>query len=88
VGGVEEHGVREALARLTDRDREILLLVEWEGLKTEELAEVLGCRHVTARGRLFRARGRFRNFYRLLHQQPDNHWSDQPTALTTRESNS
>jgi RNA polymerase sigma-70 factor (ECF subfamily) len=34
--------VHEALARLGDRDRELLLLVAWEGLKPAELAEVLG----------------------------------------------
>ena len=46
---------------LRERDREVLLLVEWEGLRPAELAEVLGCQEVTARGRLHRARARFRD---------------------------
>jgi RNA polymerase sigma factor (sigma-70 family) len=56
----EEAAVHAALARLGDRDREVLLLVEWEGLRPAELAAVLGCSDTTARGRLHRARRRFR----------------------------
>ena len=59
----EEAAVHEALAKLVDRDREVLLLIEWEGLRIVELAEVLGCRVVTARGRLYRARRRFREAF-------------------------
>jgi RNA polymerase sigma factor (sigma-70 family) len=59
----EDASVHAALARLSDRDREALLLVEWEGLRPAELATVLGCREVTARGRLHRARSRFRNAF-------------------------
>jgi RNA polymerase sigma-70 factor, ECF subfamily len=50
----------EALRRLRPVDREALLLAEWEGLSHAEIAAVLGCRAVTARGRLHRARRRFR----------------------------
>jgi RNA polymerase sigma factor (sigma-70 family) len=56
----EESLVHEALDRLGPRDREILLLSEWEGLSPAEIAAVLGCLTVTARGRLHRARRRFR----------------------------
>jgi RNA polymerase sigma-70 factor (ECF subfamily) len=42
--------VREALMRLGQRDREVLLLSVWEGLAPAEIAEVLGCLTVTARG--------------------------------------
>jgi RNA polymerase sigma-70 factor (ECF subfamily) len=59
----EDATVHAALARLSDRDREVLLLVEWEGLRPAELATVLGCREVTARGRLHRARRRFRDAF-------------------------
>jgi RNA polymerase sigma-70 factor (ECF subfamily) len=51
--------VAEALARLSERDREVLLLVAWEGLEPHELAAALGCRPNTARVRLHRARRRF-----------------------------
>src|SRR5215218_9278899 len=55
----EESLVHEALARLGVRDREVLLLAEREGLSSAEIAAVLGCPAVTARGRLHRARRRF-----------------------------
>ena len=55
--------VRDALDRLGPRDREILLLAEWEGLSPAEIASVLGCLTVTARGRLHRARRRFRGAF-------------------------
>lgn len=50
--------LRDALERLGDRDRELLLLVAWEGLKPAEVAEVLGVRRGTVAVRLHRARGR------------------------------
>ena len=58
--------VHEALARLGARDREVLLLAEWEGLSPVQIAAVLGCLTVTARGRLHRARRRFRAVYQEL----------------------
>jgi RNA polymerase sigma factor (sigma-70 family) len=66
----EEAVVHEALAMLSESDREVLLLVEWEGLRPAELAEVLECQEVTARGRLHRARLRFRDaFDAVLEEQ-------------------
>jgi RNA polymerase sigma-70 factor (ECF subfamily) len=47
-----------ALARLSDTDRELVMLVTWEGLSSREAARVVGCSPVTARGRLHRARKR------------------------------
>jgi RNA polymerase sigma factor (sigma-70 family) len=58
--------VHSALANLGPRDREILLLAEWEGLTAAEIAEVMGCLAVTARGRLHRARRRFREVFAAL----------------------
>jgi RNA polymerase sigma-70 factor, ECF subfamily len=59
VLGDEEALVHEALGRLGSRDREVLLLAEWEGLSPAQIAGVLGCLTVTARGKLHRARRRF-----------------------------
>jgi RNA polymerase sigma-70 factor, ECF subfamily len=58
--------VREALRRLGPRDREVLLLAEWEGLSPKQIASVLGSPAVTARGRLHRARRRFRAVFEEL----------------------
>jgi RNA polymerase sigma factor (sigma-70 family) len=62
----EETVVHDALRRLSARDREVLLLAEWEGLTPAQIAEVVGCLTVTARGRLHRARRRFRDAYEEL----------------------
>lgn len=62
----EEALVHEALRRLPAVDREVLLLAEWEGLSPAQIADVMGCRRVTARGRLHRARRRFRAAFEEL----------------------
>jgi RNA polymerase sigma factor (sigma-70 family) len=59
----EEALVHEALRRLGPNDREVLLLSEWECLSPAQIAGVLGCLTVTARGRLHRARRRFRSAF-------------------------
>ena len=55
--------MREVLDRLGEADREVLLLAEWECLTPAQIAEVVGCLPVTARGRLHRARHRFRTAF-------------------------
>jgi RNA polymerase sigma factor (sigma-70 family) len=47
-----------ALANIGKRDREVLLLVAWEGLSAEQAASVLGCSRPTYLVRLHRARRR------------------------------
>lgn len=69
----EEALVHEALRRLRAEDREILLLSEWEELSPAEIAAVLRCRAVTVRGRLHRARRRFRSVFEQLREQSDKH---------------
>lgn len=56
-----ERGVLSALRRLGDDDRELLLLAGREGLKSPQIAQVLGISSVAARTRLHRARRRLRN---------------------------
>jgi RNA polymerase sigma factor (sigma-70 family) len=50
--------LRGALGTLSDADRELLLLVAWEGLTPAEAATALGISRVAARSRLHRARHR------------------------------
>jgi RNA polymerase sigma factor (sigma-70 family) len=50
--------LRSALGVLSPADRELLLLVAWEGLAPAEAAEALGISQVAARSRLHRARQR------------------------------
>lgn len=47
-----------ALGQLTERDRELVLLVAWEGLTVAEAAAALGCSRGAAAVRLHRARRR------------------------------
>jgi RNA polymerase sigma-70 factor (ECF subfamily) len=48
-----------ALARLGERDRELLTLLAWDDLTPQEAAEALGISHAALRVRLHRARRRF-----------------------------
>ena len=47
-----------ALSTLSDRDREVLLLIAWEGLSQAQAAKVLGCSRNALAVRLHRARRR------------------------------
>lgn len=51
----------DGLRMLPERDREILLLVCWDGLTAAEAARAVGCSHAAARARLSRARRRLRD---------------------------
>jgi RNA polymerase sigma-70 factor (ECF subfamily) len=53
-------GVLRALAALPEDDREILILVAWQGLTPREGARVVGCSSAAFRVRLHRARKRLK----------------------------
>ena len=55
---VDVPGARAALARLRPQDREVLMLVVWEGLSPEAAARALGISVATFAVRLHRARHR------------------------------
>lgn len=57
---VEDDDVRQALARLSSRDRKVLMLHAWEGLDGEGLARALGMTRGGAAAALSRARARLR----------------------------
>jgi RNA polymerase sigma-70 factor (ECF subfamily) len=59
AGGEGGEALR-AMAELSDEDRELLLLVAWEGLTPSEAAKVLEISSLAARSRLHRARRRLR----------------------------
>lgn len=52
--------ILEALERLSDGDRELLLLCAWDGLSMDEAAVALGCSRTAVKVRLYRARSRLR----------------------------
>jgi RNA polymerase sigma factor (sigma-70 family) len=63
-------GLTEALAALSDEDREVLLLVAWEQLTPAEVAVVLDIPQGTARSRLHRARAQLRGSLELSESPP------------------
>jgi len=56
--GSRRRELQVALAGLTEAEREMLLLVAWEGLSPTEAGQALGLTPVAARSRLHRARSR------------------------------
>lgn len=52
--------LRDALASLSERDREIVLLVAWEGFSVADAGRVIGLSPDAARARYSRARARLR----------------------------
>ena len=53
--------VAQALRALSEQDREVLLLANWEGLTPTQIATVIGVPAATVRTRLHRARARLRD---------------------------
>jgi RNA polymerase sigma-70 factor (ECF subfamily) len=76
-GGSLDETLQDALGALSDRDREILLLVAWDGLEPARAARALGVRPGAFAVRLHRAR---RRLAKLL-AEPDADDSEQrPSA--------
>lgn len=73
----ESSPVLRALARLSDGDREVLLLFAWDGLSSDEAAAALGCTRSAAKVRVHRAR-------RRLHSELARLERDESTLTMTR----
>jgi RNA polymerase sigma-70 factor (ECF subfamily) len=73
-----EAPVLEALGRLSEEDRELLLLIAWDGLSAGEAAATLDCTPAALRVRLHRARRRLRSELEQLGV-PDAARSTHPT---------
>lgn len=56
------------LAQMPSRERDVMLMVAWDGLSPVQIAEVLGVAPETVRTRLYRARRRLRT---ALDHSPD-----------------
>lgn len=61
-----------ALSQLSERDREVLLLIAWEGLQPGQAAAVLGCSRNALAVRLHRARRRLAGLLRRAENQEEN----------------
>jgi RNA polymerase sigma-70 factor, ECF subfamily len=71
--GESDPRVAAALETLSPRDREVLLLVAWDGLDRGGIARVLGCTRGEVGVRLHRARRRFAAAYGECETTPPNH---------------
>ena len=72
----------KALAALTETEREVLLLVAWDGLTTREASAVVGCTRSAFAVRLFRARSRLRDLLSAPPiRDPDSPRSQAPESL-------
>jgi RNA polymerase sigma factor (sigma-70 family) len=81
VDALAERGrLRTALDGLAGSDRELLLLVAWEGLSPAEAAAVLGISPVAARSRLHRARKRAMNALQHSSADPDSPRTPEPVT--------
>ena len=47
--------VREALSKLSDEKKEVLILSRFQGMKYEEISEIMGCKVGTVKARVHRA---------------------------------
>jgi RNA polymerase sigma factor (sigma-70 family) len=66
----ESEVVRAALARLSERDREALMLVAWHGLSGRRAARAAGCTRAAFDVRLHRARRRLAALLKELDPPP------------------
>jgi RNA polymerase sigma-70 factor (ECF subfamily) len=66
----QDHRLLQALARLKEGDREVLLLTAWEGLTTRQAARVLGCSPQTFKVRAHRARKRLADALLVVDSRP------------------
>lgn len=64
VGAETERLVWSCLESLSESDRELLLLVAWDGLSLRQAASVIGHSYATTKVRLHRARKRFEAAFR------------------------
>ncbi len=84
----ERARLRTALDGLAGSDRELLLLVAWEGLSPAEAAAVLGISPVAARSRLHRARKRAMKAIQQPSADPDSPRTPEPANFRAQEKTS
>lgn len=67
----EEHQVHAALAKLSSEHRAVLVMKDMDGMKYEDIAEILGVPIGTIRSRLHRARLEMRDLLQKLAEPKD-----------------
>ena len=72
----------QAFSALSEQDRELLLLIAWEGLDTAQAAHVLGCSRNALAVRLHRARKRFAAALRIADGPGPEGRDNQPKEVS------
>jgi RNA polymerase sigma-70 factor (ECF subfamily) len=84
--GAEIARVREAMALLSEEDRELLRLWAWEGLEAADIAVIENCTPNAAAARLSRARKRLRTILTSgENSEPDDTSVSETTASRTEK---
>ncbi|MFF4903177.1 RNA polymerase sigma factor [Streptomyces sp. NPDC001068] len=79
----DRHIALQALASLSDADRELLTLIAWHGLSSRDAARVLNCTGATLTVRLYRARRRLEKALETAQASETASVNAVPTAFPT-----
>lgn len=77
--------VRAALQELRPLDREVILLVYWDGLSHSEAATVLGCSVNAVALRIKKAKGRLETYLGFSSPSADSSFGNPSTPMSTKE---
>ena len=70
LGGETQTAVQRVLAAMSPRNRQAMILREYEGLSCEDIGEVMGVSRSAVKSMLFRGREEFRKIYTTMEGQP------------------
>ena len=70
IGGETQTAVQRVLAAMSPRNRQAMILREYEGLSCEDIGEVMGVSRSAVKSMLFRGREEFRKLYTTIEGQP------------------
>ncbi len=70
VGGETQAAVQRVLDAMSPRNRQAMVLREYEGLSCEDIGEIMGVSRSAVKSMLFRGREEFRKLYTQLEGQP------------------
>ena len=70
VGGETQVAVQRVLSAMSPRNRQAMVLREYEGLSCEDIGEIMGVSRSAVKSMLFRGREEFRKLYTQLEGQP------------------
>lgn len=63
------HFIRQILFSMSEEERQLLLLRDYEKLSYKEIGELLGVSEIVVKGRLYRARERYKEKYGSLREK-------------------